>query len=396
MRVLITTYHIHPVIPFAQALKAAGHEVAIAASSHDCETIEKLGMRSFPAGINMGDLMPELIPEMLQQPEDQRDVWMVEHVWLGALPDRIIPDLIRICRDWQPAVIVRDTSELGGCIAAEYLGLPHATIEIGAFNGMHADNRLLEAVRRHMSRLRAAYDLPADPDLETLYRYLHLSFVPPSYQDPMLPMPPTTHAFRTVNFDRSGDEALPDWIADLPEQPTILATLGLAIFNRTPGIFETIIAGLRDEAVNLIVTVGRGNDPARFGPQPPNVHIESYVPQTLLLPHCDLVIAHGGWNTVLAALSHDLPLVVIPLGADQPLNAQRVAMLQVGQVIEPARLTPAGVRKAAFEVLRDPVYRQNARRMREEMESLPGMEQAVALLERLARERRPQLASPAA
>jgi MGT family glycosyltransferase len=157
-----------------------------------------------------------------------------------------------------------------------------------------------------------------------------------------------------------------------------------------PGVFEAIIVGLRDELVNLIVTVGRDRDPAEFGAQPPNVHIERYIPQSLIFPRCDLVIAHGGWNTVLAALSHSLPLVVIPLGADQPLNAQRVAALGVGRVIERAHLMAETVREAAWEVLQNPHYRHNAQRIRAEMESLPGPEHAVTLLERLVQEKKPQ------
>ena len=67
-----------------------------------------------------------------------------------------------------------------------------------------------------------------------------------------------------------------------------------------------------------MVTIGERNDPAALKPQPPNVHVENYVPQSLLLPHCDAVVTHGGHNTVLGALSFGLALVVIPFYADNP------------------------------------------------------------------------------
>jgi UDP:flavonoid glycosyltransferase YjiC (YdhE family) len=389
MRVLITTLHIHPVIPLAQALEAAGHQVALACSPADCPTVETIGLRCFPAGANMASLMPTLVPYLMQLPEERRDAWVIEHIFGATLPERIIPDLITICQDWQPELIVRDSTELGGCIAAEYLGLPHASVEVGVFLSTQSDDPLIQAVGRQLNQLRASYGLRRDPELAMLYRYLHLSFVPPCYQNPAMPLPSTAHALRTVSFDRSGDEALPGWVDDLPEQPTVYITLGLAVFNRTPGVFPTILAGLRDQPLNLILTIGRGNDPAEYGPQPANVHIEAYIPQTLLLPHCDLVIAHGGWNTILAALSHGLPLVVIPLGADQPQNAQRVAALDVGRVIEPSQLTPKSMREATQDVLQNPAYRRNAERVREEMESLPGPERAVELLEDLARDKKP-------
>jgi UDP:flavonoid glycosyltransferase YjiC (YdhE family) len=391
MRVLMTALHIHPMIPLAQALQAAGHEVAIAASKQDRMTIEKIGIRCFPAGANMASLMPNLMPQIMQLPAEQRDLWVIEHVFAGLLPEQMIPDLLAICRQWRPDVIVRDATEMGGCIAAEYLGLPHASVEVGVFIPAAGEHPLAKAINRSANRVRARYGLPQDPSLEMLYRYLHLSFVPPSYQDPAVPLPPTAHTLRTTPFDRSGDETLPGWVAGLPAQPTVYATLGLAIFNRTPGIFPAILKGLAGEPINVILTVGRGNDPAAYGAPPSNVHIEPYIPQTLLLPHCAAVIAHGGWNTVLAALSYGLPLLVIPIGADQPQNAQRVQMLGVGLVLDLSNLTPEAVREATWELLRTPHYRQNARRIQAEIAALPGPEYAVELLEQLASEKQPVL-----
>ena len=132
-----------------------------------------------------------------------------------------------------------------------------------------------------------------------------------------------------------------------------------------PGVLQTIIAGLRDLPMNLIVTLGRDKDPADFGPQPANVHIERYIPQSLLLPHCDLMVMHGGSNSLLAALDVGLPMVVVPLIADQFFNAEVMENLRLGKVVQTwrlgnqdvwnwAQLTPASVRAAVEEVLAQP------------------------------------------
>ncbi|HSH81126.1 MAG TPA: nucleotide disphospho-sugar-binding domain-containing protein, partial [Herpetosiphonaceae bacterium] len=128
-------------------------------------------------------------------------------------------------------------------------------------------------------------------------------------------------------------------------------------------------------------------------PQPANVHIARYIPQSSLLPHCSLVVSHGGSGSVIGALAHGLPMVLIPMGADQPLNAARCADLGVARVLDAVTATPEAAREAAAAVLADPAYRRAAERLRDEIAVLPGPEHAVALLERLAAEKRPLLSA---
>jgi len=119
------------------------------------------------------------------------------------------------------------------------------------------------------------------------------------------------------------------------------------------------------------------------------VHIERYIPLSLLLPHCDAAVTNGGSGTLMAALGQGLPVVVVPISADQPANAARCAALGLGRVVECTTLTPESAREAMLGVLREPSYRRNAERLRDEMAALPGPEYVVELLERLAVEKRP-------
>ncbi|HEX5547917.1 MAG TPA: nucleotide disphospho-sugar-binding domain-containing protein, partial [Ktedonobacterales bacterium] len=168
-------------------------------------------------------------------------------------------------------------------------------------------------------------------------------------------------------------------------------SLGTAFASSLREVFARVIAGLRDLPINLIVTVGRRLDPADFGEMPANVHIERYIPQSLILPCCDLVITHGGSGSVMGALAHGVPLALIPLNADQPLNAERCVALGVGRVIGMGDITPEAARDAVAEMLANPSYRRQAELVRDEVAGLPGPEYAIALLERLAAERQPLL-----
>ena len=142
------------------------------------------------------------------------------------------------------------------------------------------------------------------------------------------------------------------------------------------------LAGLRELPVDVIATMSPNVDP---GPQPPNVRIETHVAHAGLFPHCAAVVSHGGSGTVVDALAAGLPQVVLPMGADQPLNAARVEALGSGVVLDVLRATPATeIRAAVRTVLEEPSYRAAAERVREETRALPGADHAVALLERLS------------
>src|SRR5215207_6417135 len=103
------------------------------------------------------------------------------------------------------------------------------------------------------------------------------------------------------------------------------------------------------------------------------------------LPHCAVVVTHGGYGSVMACLDAGVPMVVIPLaGGDQAGNAERCAALGVARVVPADQRTPEVIRAAVRDVLGDPRYSENASRLQEQIHALPGPEHAVGLLERLA------------
>jgi MGT family glycosyltransferase len=161
--------------------------------------------------------------------------------------------------------------------------------------------------------------------------------------------------------------------------------------SRHAGVLERLLEALSCEPINLILTVGHERNPAEFEPYADNVHVESYVPQSLLMPYCDAAVMHGGTGTVYTALDHGVPMVNVPIGADQFVNAERCASLGVGPVVDVGHRTPEAIREALREVLRDAGYRERARQVQQSMHALPSPREIVPLLERLATDRTPQL-----
>ncbi len=395
MRALFTTQpgegHFHWLVPIARALQGAGHTVAVACAPAFRPAVEASGLAALPCGRNwLIATSPHAFRELDGAASEPAGIeWLRRQAFLRSVTEQMLNDLLASGESWQPDLVVREASEYGGCLAAERWGIPHAVVGriLGADYGQRARRGAM------LAAMRDRLGLPPDPDNAMPYRYLQLLPEPPSFHPPGEPLAPTAHFIRPGGFDRSGDEPLPPWIGALPHPHTIHATLG-TVMGRTSRLFHTILDALRDEPVNLILTVGRTRDPATFGPQPANVRIERYIPHSLLLPHCHAVITQGSINTLMTALSHGLPLILLPLGGDQPANAARCAALMVGRALSNEQRTADAIRAATRQILSDDQYRRNARALRDEMRAMPGAEHGAALLARLAMERRPILPIP--
>lgn len=377
MRVLLTTQpgegHWRPLASLAKALRSAGHDVAFATSPIFCSILQRHGFHAFSIGVD--DWLAE--PTQPDAADSRSEPVQAAVVLLDEFIPRAVhnlPELLALCRDWRPNLIVREQSEFTGYLAAEILELPHATLQVSAYRPL-LERRAAPA----LNRLRRDSGLPPDPKLVTLYRYLFLLTFPPSFFDPLLPLPPAAFPIRLASFDL--ESALPASIGPSFTPPLVYATLGTA-YNRTPGLLDAIVRGLRSEPFTLVLTAANF-DASHFGTQPDNIIIERYIPQSLLLPHCDLVVCHGGSGTVRAALSHGLPMVIIPIAADQPDHARRCAELGLAVVVDADRRTPEAIRDAVRAVRNDPAYRQRAQQMRAEFELLPDVADAVTVLERL-------------
>lgn len=374
--------HVEPLLPIARAAEAAGHTVAFAGGHTPLRPVAAMGFDVFPLGPVPVDTPPKRIP--LQELDPAREERDLRERFIRRAARNRVPHVLALCEAWQPDVVVCDEVDFGAMVAAERLGLPYATVLVLAAGSLARP----DVVAEPLDELRAEHGLAPDPELEMLGRHLVLSPFPPSYRDPGFPLPATAHSFRSVPPGSAGSERPPPWLERL-EGPTVYFTLGTEFNLESGDLFTRVLAGLTELPMNVIVTVGSQIDPEELGPLPEKIHAERFISQWVLLPHCSAVVSHGGSGSVVGALAHGLPQVVIPMGADQPLNAARCEELGLARVLDPVRATPRTVREALAAVLSDPRYRVAAGRIRDEISGLPGPAHAVTLLERLASVRPP-------
>lgn len=376
MRVLLSCVpgygHFYPLVPVALALRDAGHEVGFATAERFCRNVvEPAGFAAFPAGLSpldAQDRLAEREPQLFDGGDDEA----AQAAFGAALFARVagpakVGDLATVIRDWAPALVVHDAVDFGAPAAATAAGLPHAA---------HGTGPLPPVEFWRLAAGESGLDPGGWPGL---LGQLYLDICPPSLQAAHIGRVAAARPLRPVGFDLTGADRLPAWVGELPARPTVYVTLG-TVFNTTPGLFETILAGLAGEPVTVVATVGPDRDPAELGPQPGNVHLERYLPQSLLLAHCDAVVAHGGSGTTLAALAHGLPLLMLPQGADQLGTARRVAELGAGTTLDATEVAPGTVRAAVHRLLSEAAYRERARKLAAEIARMPGPRRAVELL----------------
>jgi UDP:flavonoid glycosyltransferase YjiC (YdhE family) len=372
MRILFTFIggigHFRPLVPVARAVEAAGHEVRVAGSGKVTAAVEAAGFTTFATSGPRPADAPAPVPEPLEPADTAAQEEHFAAAFGGPGARRHAAALLEIAGSWKPDVIVRDEADFGTAVAAEKLGIPCTTVLVLASGALLRKDLLAGP----LGEVRAEHNLPPDPELTFLDRDLVLSPFPSSFRDPSFPLPANTFSYRTTEIPPAG-----------PHLPTVYFTLGTVFQPDTDDLFTRVLTGLRELSANVIVTVGERNDPAALGPQPDHVRIERFIPQDDLLATCDLVISHGGSGSVLGALAHGLPSVVLPLGADQPHNAQRIVELGLGQTLDPVTVTPHQVTRAAAEVLANSNYKRAAERLQAELNALPDVAQAVPLIESL-------------
>jgi MGT family glycosyltransferase len=233
-----------------------------------------------------------------------------------------------------------------------------------------------------LNRSRAEVGLPPVRDLPSLMARADRILVcsSPSYDFGSGSVPANVCYVGPQLDDEAGGASGGPW-AGAPGRPLVLVGLSSTVM-RQEGLLQRAADALGQLPVRGLVTTGPAVDPAVIS-APDNVTVTRWVRHADVLPHCSAVITHGGHGTVMKALIAGVPLVLVPLGRDQPDNAGRVVHAGAGIRLR-KNATVSALRAAVSRVTEDPRYRAAARQMAARLASERDDNRAVDELEQVA------------
>ncbi|KZE76636.1 glycosyl transferase family 1 [Paenibacillus elgii] len=149
------------------------------------------------------------------------------------------------------------------------------------------------------------------------------------------------------------------------------------VFNQALDFYKLCFAAFAETEYTVILSVGRQTRIAELGDIPANFIVRSYVPQLEVLQRAKLFITHGGMNSTSEGLYYDVPLIVLPQSADQPMIARRVAEIGAGLHLSQEGLTAGDLREAAERVLKDASIRKVCAEIGDSFRTAGGYRRAV-------------------
>jgi glycosyltransferase len=429
--------HLYPFVPLAWALKAAGHEVCVISHAPIAEATASMGLTpvswcdpdSMPVPMGPGRPYPEERAELARVteamafgPDDpDREHWDVfTQFYLPAMWDFIpykadpatpmpaMDGLVDFTRTWKPDLVLWDPCIPGAAVAARVSGAVQArwwtapdvfcrsidrfTEVTGANTGPAVDNPLAETVRPLADR----YGVEVDTEL--LFGQWTVN------QQPVAVGPRTSaHTLPVRWIPHARQEVMPDWMYPVPERPRVLVSLGLSermfmeggwthipyLLDALGGLDVEVIATLNKTQLGAVTTI------------PDNVRVFDFVPIDQLMPTCSLLIHHGGMGTVMPAVAHRVPQLVLDFVGNQisatalggrmgrsryslgPALSRYVTETGAGLILDVSKPNVDEMRGQISRVLTEPSFRDGVTKMYDELVATPSPVELVPILERM-------------
>jgi UDP:flavonoid glycosyltransferase YjiC (YdhE family) len=384
MRVLVSstpgTGHAYPMMPLANEMKRAGHEVLWATAQDGVELVSRHGFEVAVAGMNLAErraFLEPRFPEIFQLPPRLRRGLLFSGMFARAAAPKMVIELAPIVDRFRPDVMVHEWGEQAAAPLAVSRSIPHATIAFSGALPDHAVPMAVEALEPVWSSVGlpppSLSDLAGDVYFHPFAKSMGQAFV----LDQVRGLRPT------VVEEKTGE--VPEWIRSFGRnRKAIYVTAGTTLIQATLAPWSNIFEALASLDVDVLTTIGPQFSFDELGPIPPNMRVERFVPQHLVLDRVALVVSHAGAGSMLAAATAAIPQLAIPTWADQWENADAIARTDAALMLEENEHDTASIHDAVLRLLSDGAFGEAATRLASEIAAMPSPAEHVATLEQVA------------
>jgi MGT family glycosyltransferase len=297
------------------------------------------------------DILPTLLAEMRA---DLPDYIIFDSLCIWG---RCVAESLRVPAVASISALARPHSPLKREVIAGMLSILPSSLSmlVAGREELRAFNDISKQLQQtyHCSRLGLADAYNNLADFNIVYSISELQAWPTSFDErftfvgPFLGERGETPAFP---FEELGDQRL------------IYISLG-TVFNTRPDFYRLCFDAFAASEYRVVMAIGDRSDPQLLGEIPSNFIVRPTVPQLEILRRAALFITHGGMNSVNEGLAVDVPLLLVPQGADQFLIARRIQQLGAGKTLRHEKVSAKGLRNVAMTILTGPAYRQQSARL---------------------------------
>jgi MGT family glycosyltransferase len=419
-RFIITTGsedgHVAPSLPIVQKLVERNHEVAWLTGRKYKGRIEAIGAIFHPLPEKTDSSLTDMYvfhPGLKELTGLAQIKYYIKHIFLDACEPEI-EALDTVIANFPADVLVGDTITFYTFFKSEISGVPSAMISLlplalpdknvapfglgltpgkslfpkarNRFLNLLTNHVLLRDVTQYANTTRQKLGLPRlnGPFFPAMFQIpdliMHIST--PAFEYPRSNLPKNLHFIGPILKEKELTYQQPTWWDDLcGVAPVILVNQGTIATNLQDLVIPTI-EGLKSEPMLIIAVPVKEGQISKI---PPNVRVEPFIPFEHLLPHVDVMITNGGYGGVQMALAHGIPLIVAGDTDDKMEVAARVEWSKSGINLKKQRPTSDEIKYAAWEILDNPIYGDNAKRIQTDFSQYNAPEQAAELLEALAK-----------
>lgn len=359
--------NVPPLVALGSQLTVRGHEVRVLGP-------EELARRFEAEHMTVHPMTPFTVGNPIFWPDATREALAAD---LRASFDTVSAEIGR-----GTDVVVVDFMQPDALSAAERSGVPFAAF-VHTLHGSGPIGRSLPMEMRtdleSLNHLRAQADLPDITLTAHVLNHADVVMVAtvPEFDDVEDPLPDNVRYVGPI-LEAEGDDA--GWVPPSGDGPLVVVGMGTTAMGEEDVVRRAIDALDGMDAAGF-VTLGEHLDAAAFR-APANVTLAKYVRHSAVMPHAAAFVGHAGLGGISTALAHGVPLVCVPLGRDQPMNAGRVEAVDAGRTVD-RDADVQTLRAAISDVLTDARYRDGARRMADAIARYGNGAVAVEELERL-------------